>query len=176
MVSPIDLPLLRMACRYIPRRVPAARLARAVLICISAVSTRLPIPTRGSHVPVLCCSSVAPRQFPLTPGMRACCQLLFRAEPQGCLKVMCGGPPGNRTLFFAGFLGLLIRQSTRCAIQEQPVQTQKPSTAFRSAAHYTSPSVFNDPVGGCSMACHPVPLCLRHGCTVNLFAHICTTI
>lgn len=164
MVRPIDLPLLRMACGHLrngnSRFAPAAPLAGALLISISAVSTKLPIPTRGSHVPVLCCSSVAPRQFPLTPGMRACCQLLFRAEPQGCLKVMCGGPPGNRTLFFAGFLGLLIRQSTRCAIQEQPVQTQKPSTAFSSAAHYTSPSVFNEPVGGCSMACHPVPFCL----------------
>ena len=78
-----DLRPLEKPCRHIPRRVPAAPLAGALLICISAVSTRLPIPTRGSHVPVLCCSSVAPRQFPLTPGMRACCQLLFRAEPQG---------------------------------------------------------------------------------------------
>ena len=71
------------AVQAYPRcQVPAAPLAGALLICISAVSTRLPIPTRGSHVPVLCCSSVAPRQFPLTPGMHACCQLLFRAEPQ----------------------------------------------------------------------------------------------
>jgi hypothetical protein len=80
----------------------------------------------------------------------------FERNRRGCLKVMCGGPPGDRTPFRAGFLGLLISQATCCAFQEQPVQTQKPSGAYRRAAHYTSPSVFNEPVGGCSMACHPV--------------------
>ena len=170
-----------MACGHLrngnSRFAPAAPLAGALLISISAVSTRLPIPTRGSHVPVLCCSSVAPRQFPLTPGMRACCQLLFRAEPQGVFEgdvwwtARESNPAPRR-------ISRLVDQSSHLPLYSgaTPSITAAHADASR-AVHYTSPSVFNDPVGGLRDGLSPCRcfVCCDE-CTVNLFAHICTTI
>ena len=70
-----------MARRHIPRRVPAARLARALLMTISALLPGLLRPPERPPGLGSLLFFALPRQFPLTPGMRACCRL--GSEPQG---------------------------------------------------------------------------------------------
>jgi len=81
-----------MACRHIPvlqfRRirqfwpVPAAPLAGALLICISAVSVSCCAHLSAPDVWQIAVLGSAASPLVTLRGC-ACCQLLFRAEPQG---------------------------------------------------------------------------------------------
>ena len=137
-------------------RAPAAPLAGALLISISAVSTRLPIPTRGSHVPVLCCSSVAPRHFPLTPGMRACCRLLRRVRTAGVFEgdvkggqgatpacwEQCSYPALEDIRFFCAFVRRTSRHDLRqlTAVVLHVSASSISVSAFHAAAHQSNPA------------------------------------
>ena len=96
----VGLPLVRMARGHIPRRVPAAGLAPALLICISAVLPGLLRPPErppglGSFL-----FFALPRHHRLTPGARAhysfkSCQLVSSAyrliRREVIFKVPVGG-------------------------------------------------------------------------------------
>ena len=62
-------------------RVPAAPLAGALLICISALSIASSGPPEPDDVWQLSVLGADRLNHPLTPGMRACCRL--GSEPQG---------------------------------------------------------------------------------------------
>ena len=77
------LPFVGMACRHIPAvPVPAAPLAGALLICISAVSVSCCAHLSAPDVWQLVVLGAAASPLVTLRGC-ACCQLLFRAEPQG---------------------------------------------------------------------------------------------
>ena len=156
-----------MACGHLrngsSRFAPAAPLAGALLIPISAV-------------PVSCCAHLsAPDVWQLvvlgaaasiTLSRRECTPAVnfsFERNRRGCLKVMCGGPPGNRTLHRAGFLDLLISQATCRSIREQPLQSRQP-TQMHPARPTTHHPQFLRSLRGDRRSAHPVAaLCAAMG-------------
>ena len=85
-------PRCRGVCGHIPAMpVPAAPLAWALLIAISAVCARLPIPTRGNRALMRCCCRLASPHPVLTPPGRAHypikgCQPLGLIRRTRCVK------------------------------------------------------------------------------------------
>ncbi len=125
-------------------------------------SSATPRGTLAVLMPLLLLAGIAS----ITLSRRECAPAVnfsFERNRRGCLKVMCGGPPGNRTLHHAGFLGLLISQATCRSIREQPLQSRQPTQMHpaRPTTHHLQFLMILSVA--CAMACHPVPRFRWHG-------------